>query len=205
MRLFIEDERIGQRADLQQPVPVGGVSRQARNFQTEHNARFAQTHFRDQFLKAFPIDSRCTGLPQVAVDDDDALHRPAQGNRLLAQSVLTLGAFGIFEHLAKRGLADVKVGVSLQVPGVHFLVCDACHGVASCCRERIMLASSVVSCERISTGMVSWPSESEQGAVSTAVHSEHACIQAVMPRRRKSASPKLPPPVRRVASRRSCS
>lgn len=79
--------------------------------------------------EALPIDSRCTGLSPIAVNDDNALRGPAQGNSVLAQSVLRLGAFGVFENLAKRGLADVKIGVPLQVTNVHFLVCDACHGV----------------------------------------------------------------------------
>jgi len=35
------------------------------------------------------------------------------------------------------------------------LVGYACHEIASCCRERIMLASRVVICERRSTGIVS--------------------------------------------------
>jgi hypothetical protein len=74
---------------------------------------------------------------------------------MLAQPILPLGAFGVFEDLAKSGLADVKIGVSLQVACVHFLVCHACHGIASCCRERMMLASSVVICERMSTGIAS--------------------------------------------------
>jgi hypothetical protein len=57
--------------------------------------------------------------------------------------------------LAKGGLADVKISVSLQMAGIHFLVCDACHGIASCCSERIMPASRVAICERLSTGIVS--------------------------------------------------
>src|SRR5215467_7483064 len=127
---------------------------------------------------------------------------------MLAQSVLPLGAFGIFQHLAQRGLTDVKIGVSLQVPGVHFLVRDVCHAVASWCRERIMPASRLVSCARISTGMVSLPPDTERVSGSTLpAHSDQACIQAVIPRRRKRARPKPWPPELDLpmASRRSCS
>ena len=73
--VFIENERVGQSADLQQPVPVGGVSRQAGNFQAKHDASFAQADFGDQLLKAFPIHSRGAGLPEIGVDDDDAAPR----------------------------------------------------------------------------------------------------------------------------------
>ena len=37
--VFVEDEGIGQRADLQQPVPVCIVPRQARDFQAQHDSR----------------------------------------------------------------------------------------------------------------------------------------------------------------------
>ena len=35
--VLIEDERVGQRAQLKQPMPVGGVARQPRYFKTEHD------------------------------------------------------------------------------------------------------------------------------------------------------------------------
>jgi hypothetical protein len=69
--------------------------------------------------------------------------------------------------LAKRGLTDVKIGVTFEVASVHFLVCYACHEIASCCRERIMLASRVVICERISTGIVSSAPGCEHAVCST--------------------------------------
>src|SRR5690242_4396137 len=62
--VFIENESVGESADFQQPVPVRGVSRKSGNFQTQHDAGFAQTHFRNELLKALPIDRRCTGLSE---------------------------------------------------------------------------------------------------------------------------------------------
>jgi hypothetical protein len=189
-------------------MPIRRIPCQPGNFQAQHDTGFAQAHLRNQSLKALPIDSRWAGLSQIAVDDDDVLNGPAQGNGMLAQSVLPLRAFGIFEHLAKRGLADVKIGIPLQVPGIHFLVCKVNHGVASCCRERIMLASRLVNCDRISRGMVSWPLKTERVSGSTSpTHSDQASIQAVMPRRRKRARPKPWPPEGDlpIASLRSCS
>ena len=41
-----------------------------------HDARLSQTHLGYQLLEAFTIDSRCTGLPQIAVDDNDPLEGP---------------------------------------------------------------------------------------------------------------------------------
>jgi hypothetical protein len=73
---------------------------------------------------------------------------------MLAETVLPFSAFGIFKHLTQRRLAHVKISVSLEVSGIHLLVCRACHEVASCCRQRIMLASNVVIIGRTSLGMV---------------------------------------------------
>jgi len=203
--VFIKNERVGERADLQQAVPIGGVSRQAGNFQTKHDAGFAQAHFRDQLLKSFPIDSRSPGLPEITINDDDSLYRPAQRYGVLAETVLPLGALGVFKHLAERRLADVEIGVSFEVSGIDFLMGDAGHR-ASCCRQRIMPASSVVISDRMSAGIVSSTRGWELVTGSTGrAHSDQACIQAVIPRRRKSARPKPSPPWvgRRMASRRS--
>jgi hypothetical protein len=38
----------------------------------------AHTHLGHEFLKAFAIDRGSTGMPQIAIDDDNALGRPAQ-------------------------------------------------------------------------------------------------------------------------------
>src|ERR1700747_1690091 len=121
---------------------------------------------------------------------------------MLAQSVLPLGAFSVFEHLAKRGLADIKIGVSLQVFGLYLLVCDVGHKLTSCCSERIMPANKLVSCTRSSTWMVSLAPDAERVCVSTLAHSVQACIQAVIPLRRNSERPRPEPPemARRIAS-----
>src|SRR5262249_10659271 len=48
---FIQDECIGHRADLQQPVPVGRVARQSRHLQSQDYSSPSHPHFRDQLLK----------------------------------------------------------------------------------------------------------------------------------------------------------
>jgi hypothetical protein len=35
--ILIEDERVGERAQFQQTMPICGVARQARHFQAEHD------------------------------------------------------------------------------------------------------------------------------------------------------------------------
>ena len=53
--IFIEDERVGERAQLKQPMPIGGVARQARDFQTQDDAGATQTDFGHQTLEAFAV------------------------------------------------------------------------------------------------------------------------------------------------------
>ena len=51
--ILIEDQCIGQRADLQQSVPVRVVPRQARDLQSHDDARAAHAYRSDQVLKTF--------------------------------------------------------------------------------------------------------------------------------------------------------
>ena len=113
--ILIEDERVGECADFQKPVPVCGVARQSRDFQAEHDAGFFQTHFRHQLLKSFAIRRCRGGVTEIAVDDDDALHRPTQGYRALAKIILSYRALRVLKHLAQRGLPYIQVSVSLQM------------------------------------------------------------------------------------------
>src|SRR5205823_13091833 len=46
--ILVEDQGVGQRADLQQAVPISAVPRQARNFEPHDNAGVAHAHIRDQ-------------------------------------------------------------------------------------------------------------------------------------------------------------
>ena len=52
--VFVEDQRVGQCADLQQTVPIRRVAREARDFQSHHEAGAAEPHIGDQSLEAAP-------------------------------------------------------------------------------------------------------------------------------------------------------
>jgi hypothetical protein len=130
--VLIEDECVGECADFQKPVPVRGVARQSRDFQAEHDPSFFQTHFRHQLLKSFAIRSCRGGVTEVAVDDNDALHRPTQRYCALAKVILSYRAFCVLNDLTQRGLPYIQIRVSLQMAGVHLFVSGYGHNVASC-------------------------------------------------------------------------
>ena len=105
--VLIEDERVGECAQLEQPMPIGGVARQARDLQAQHYPHASQADFSHQPLEALAIRGARCGLPQIAVDHHDAIERPAQGDGALAQGILALRAFGVLKYLPQRRLSHV--------------------------------------------------------------------------------------------------
>ena len=123
--VLVEDQRVGQGADLQQPVPVGRIAGQPRHLQTEHDASMAEPNLGDQLLEAFAIARRGARQSQVGVDD--ALLRPAQSQGALAQGILALGTLAVFEDLSHRRLSHIQVGIAPQVTGGDLGVCLIDH------------------------------------------------------------------------------
>ncbi len=128
--VLVADQRGRQRADLQQPMPVHRVARQARDLQAEHDAGVPHADLGHQALEALAV-RRGAGLAEVAVDHDDALLGPAERHRALAQAVLALGALGVLEHLPQCRLTHVQVGVALEVAGLNLLMGIVHHARAS--------------------------------------------------------------------------
>ena len=94
------------------------VAGQAGDFQSDHQPGVTHAHLGHECLEALAICRRSAGLSQVAVDDHDAIGMPAECDGALPESVLTLGALGVFQDLTRRGLTDVEIRAPFQVPGV---------------------------------------------------------------------------------------
>ena len=118
--VLVEDERVGEGADLQQPVPVGTVSRQARDLEPHDDAGPTQTDLAHQALETLAPRRRSARLSLVAVDDDDLLIAPAEGGCAAAQRVLPLRALDVLQDLSHRGLPDVQVGTTLEMVRLDF-------------------------------------------------------------------------------------
>jgi hypothetical protein len=77
--ILVEDERLGEGADFQEPVPVRRIARQARHLQPHHEPHAAEADLGDEALKAIALDRRGARQPEVLVDHDDLIQRPAEG------------------------------------------------------------------------------------------------------------------------------
>ena len=125
--VLVQDERLGERADLQKPVPIGRVARQPRDLQAHDDARAPRADLRHPLLKAAAV-ALGAGLAEIAVNHVNALGRPPERHGLLAQGVLARRALGILQHLAQGRLAHIQVGITLEVMGHHALGIVSRHG-----------------------------------------------------------------------------
>jgi len=96
-------------------VPVGVVAGEPGHLEAEHYPHPAHADFRDEATEAFAVGRRRARLALVTVDHHDLIDGPAQGDRPLAQRVLTGSRLGVLHHLAKRALAHIEVGRARQV------------------------------------------------------------------------------------------
>ena len=99
------------------PMPIGRVARQSRDLQAHDDAGLGERDLADEFLEAIAGDGVGSGLAEVAVDDMDALGRPACGDRAITQRILALRALAVLGDLAQRRLANIEIGVALEMIG----------------------------------------------------------------------------------------
>src|SRR5712692_7531466 len=101
-------------------MPIGGVPGQARYLQSHHQARVAEGDLTDQFLKTVPSGRLGARLAEIAVENVDTCEWPAQRHGAITQGILALRALGVLQHLARCGLTNVKIGISLKMLTGHF-------------------------------------------------------------------------------------
>ena len=118
--VLVEDQSVGESANLQQAVPVGIVPRQPGHFEAHDDAGVPHADVGHQALKTAAPGRRRAGLALVAVDDDDLLVAPAECGRAAAQRVLPLCALDVFDDLSHRRLPDVQVSAALEMMGLDF-------------------------------------------------------------------------------------
>ena len=90
----VDDQRVGQPAQLKQPLEVRVRAPQPQDHQPEDRADLAQADSTDELLVPLPRLRVATRYAQIPVDDQDPLGLPAELRRLVRERVLTLGSSG---------------------------------------------------------------------------------------------------------------
>jgi|SRR6516164_1260560 len=121
----IADERIGEAAEIEQAIPVGIVTSEAGDLETEHDPDMSKRDFRCEPREAAALDDAGAGKPEVFVDDDDLLRRPAERGRPGGQGILALCGLAIVLDLSRSGLSEIDIGSATQMRGAY--LCEVIH------------------------------------------------------------------------------
>jgi hypothetical protein len=113
--ISIENQCVGDRAQLQQPMPILVRACQARGFQREDCTDMTHCHIADKSLEVVAMGRLLARVAEIPVEDPDLLWRPAERLRLVRQIVLTFRAFLIETDLAHRRLTNVDAGFPRQM------------------------------------------------------------------------------------------
>ena len=113
----IADQRVGDPAQVEEPIPVGIVTRQARDFQPEHDADQAERDFRDHARKAGTVGEAGTGDAKIFVKDLDLRARPSEFHRALSEMVLPRCRLTVVLDLRAAGLAHIDDGATTKMIG----------------------------------------------------------------------------------------
>ena len=97
----VEGRPVTEETQVQRTIPVCIVTRQARDFQSEHKADAAQSDFTDHAGEAGAVGHTGAGDPEIFIDDGDLLGRPPQFTSPLHEGVLAGGGLAIVLHLRR--------------------------------------------------------------------------------------------------------
>src|SRR5260370_38357995 len=98
-------------------MPIRRVARQPRDLQAHDDAGLAERHLAHELLKAVACGAAGTGLAEIAIDNANALDRPACRNRASTQRILALRALAVVGDLPQCGLRDIQVRIALEMVG----------------------------------------------------------------------------------------
>ncbi len=110
--VLVTDQRAGQRAQLEQPVPVSIVSRKSGALEPEHDPRLAQRYVGDESREPLAVSGRGARHALVDVDHVHPLERPAERDRAPAQVILAPGKLGVVDDLMQARLSHIQVRVA---------------------------------------------------------------------------------------------
>jgi hypothetical protein len=119
----------------------------------------------------------------IVIDHDDLIVGSSERDGSLLEVVLALRTFRVLEDLAQGRLADVEIGVSLEMPRLHFAICLECHGcVSSRVAPSAIVTSKWVTSPRTPAGIaMPVPSTGPSGVRAGTAQADQARIHPAIP------------------------
>src|SRR5262249_10762034 len=112
---LVDDQGVGEGADLDETIPITARSCQAGGFQAQDRSGPAETDLGDEVLKAVASGQGGPRMPLILIDDLDPLLGPSQVTRTPGQIILPGSAGGVFAYLNHGGLADVDLCQTVEM------------------------------------------------------------------------------------------
>ena len=84
--IFIEDERLGERTNLEQSMPIARLTREARHLQSHDQAHATQPHIGHEPLEAVTLGRRGARQSLILIDHLNPIRGPPEGLRAAFQS-----------------------------------------------------------------------------------------------------------------------
>src|SRR5215471_2574938 len=115
---------MGDRAHVEQAIPIRITPCQTRNFKPQKNSNSPQSHLGIQVIESGTFDKYLAGDSEIFVDGDHLASVPTERDRFLGQGVLTCCRLAVVFHLRRMGLPNVDNGGSSGVAGLDLVVID---------------------------------------------------------------------------------
>jgi len=117
--IMIDDEGIRQGTESEQPVPIGLGAREAGGLQGEHRTDLSQADRGHEPVEVAPALGGGAALAEVLIQAHDLAAIPAQFHGPVRQGILPFGTLAMGVDLAWGRLAEVDIGVALEMGGTE--------------------------------------------------------------------------------------
>src|SRR5215470_12566825 len=113
----IANQRVGETGEIDEPMPISVIASEPRYLETEHETDARKRYFGGETRKARSRNRARTGKPEILVNDNDSILRPAELTGLGGERILPLGRLTIVLDLGGARLAQIDNRLAGEVAG----------------------------------------------------------------------------------------
>jgi hypothetical protein len=106
--LFIQNEGVSERTNLQEMVPIARVACKPGDFQPQDQSYLPESNFGDEPLEAQAVDGGSSRVAQILINHDNALVCLSQRASSLTQRILAGGTFRVLYYLLQSTLTHIQ-------------------------------------------------------------------------------------------------